>query len=331
MQKLKSLAIALAALGGALAASNAAQAQACITFQTATVSGTYNPFSPTGTITQQLTLTAHRMTYSGGGYKTQEVDFFFLTPPGTDPGYQITWQNSGNSILEQPPGHTLVFSNSQTNQVYIDYGGVGQSDDDTFTVNLTVPINADLEAGDTLIPFGLKYYCKMTGGGNNPDIQGTVANALNVQIHVLSALRASFAGSNFDFGDVGKIKTADLGAAQELTGALVIASTGPYDVDVTSDNNYRLVLLTGDPSNVNQRMDYEMDLLGQQRTHGDPIFTTVTCERAGIVNHNIPIKVKLLEGGSGKALSMASKYQDYINVKFTPLAVPTTKIPVACF
>jgi len=324
-----SLLIGLAAgVGGVLLASGAAQAQ-CVTFDPVVLSGNFDPFNPSGTTVQTVSVTARRPP-AVGGKKTQEVDFIYLRRPDTPASLTVVQTSTGGQILENPPGHVLDPNNVNPNEVELNFGGVGQPDVKTFMVTITVPSGADLPAGTTDIYVDQKYYCKRTGGA--ADESGVIPNSLDIRINVLSALQASFVGPALDFGEIGTLATASLpstpNSVKQRTGNVRVASSGPYSVALTSANQFRMTYAGGNLATANQRIPYQLDFLGQSKTTASPTFNTVTCSRAGLSGQYLAVTPTLLEGGAGKVPS--PNYQDVLTVTVTPLAVPTSTTPVAC-
>lgn len=316
------------AAGACLLGGGSAMAQ-CVTFDPVVLSGSFDPFNPSGTTVQTLTITAHRPP-AVGGMKTQEVDFIYLRRPDTPASLTIVQTTTGGQILENPPGHILDPNNVNPNEVELNFGGVGQPDTQTFVVTVTVPSGADLPAGTTDLNLDLKYFCKRTG--NAPHDSGIDPNSLIVRINVLSALQASFVGPALDFGEIGGLTTAALPATpnsvKQRTGNVRVASSGPYSVALTSQNQFQMTYPGGSLATANQRIPYALDFLGQVKTTASPTFTTVTCQRAGLTGQYLAVTPTLLEGGAGKVPS--TNYQDILTVTVTPLAVPTASAPVAC-
>jgi spore coat protein U-like protein len=316
------------AAGAASLTANAVQAQ-CVIFDPVVLSGSFDPFNPSGTTVQTLTITARRPP-AVGGKKTQEVDFIYLRRPDTPASLAVVQTSTGGQILENPPGHVLDPNNTNPNEVELNFGGVGQPDVQTFAVTITVPSGADLAAGSTDLFVDQKYYCKRTGGA--ADESGVVPNSLDIRINVLSALQASFVGPALDFGEIGALTTAALPATpnsvKQRTGNVRVASSGPYSVALTSANQFRMTYPGGNLGTANLRIPYQLDFLGQTRSNASPTFSTVTCQRAGLSGQYLAISPTLLEGGAGKA--PAPNYQDILTVTVTPLAVPPATTPVAC-
>lgn len=316
------------AAGAASLTAHAVQAQ-CVIFDPVVLSGTFDPFNPSGTTVQTVTVTARRPP-AVGGRKTQEVDFIYLRRPDTPASLAIVQTSTGGQILENPPGHVLDPNNTNPNEVELNFGGVGQPDVQTFVVTITVPSGADLAAGTTDLFVDQKYFCKRTGG--TADESGVIPNSLDIRINVLSALQASFVGPALDFGEIGGLTTAALpstpNSVKQRTGNVRVASSGPYSVALTSANQFRMTYPGGNLGTANQRIPYQLDFLGQTRSNASPTFSTVTCQRAGLSGQYLAVTPTLLEGGAGKV--PAPNYQDILTVTVTPLAVPTATTPVAC-
>lgn len=316
------------AAGAASLTAHTVQAQ-CVIFDPVVLSGTFDPFNPSGTTVQTVTITARRPS-AVGGKKTQEVDFIYLRRPDTPASLAIVQTSTGGQILENPPGHVLDPNNVNPNEVELNFGGVGQPDVQTFVVTITVPSGADLAAGTTDLFVDQKYYCKRTGGA--ADESGVVPNSLDIRINVLSALQASFVGPALDFGEIGALTTAALpstpNSVKQRTGNVRVASSGPYSVALTSANQFQMTYPGGNLGTANQRIPYQLDFLGQTRSTASPTFSTVTCQRAGLSGQYLAISPTLLEGGAGKV--PAPNYQDILTVTVTPLAVPPATTPVAC-
>lgn len=312
-----------AIISGLVAASailfaGAASAQSCGVTGTNVVSiGNYDPFSPSAISSVTTTVTLTRLT-GAGGRKTQNVNFYFVKPAGS-PAYQII--HDGSNVLYEAPGYAgapilnVNNSNPTPGLVYVNFGGAAAPDTQTISLTVSVPPGADLTAGGA-IPFDIRYVCKGTGGMSDVSTPQTLTNAFSLNITVLSALQASYVGSALDFGEIGTLSTATvLGAPATYTrsGNVRVASSGPYSVGLTSQNNFQLTAAGA------STIDYQMMFLGQTRTNASPTFTTVNCLRAGISGVNLPLGVRLQEGGETKI--PAPGYSDTLSVTVTPLVV----------
>lgn len=305
------------ALAAILFAGQAA-AQSCGVTGTNSVSiGNYDPFSPSAISSVTTTVTLTRITGTGGK-KTQDVNFYFAKPAGS-PAYQILY-NGSNVLYEAPtyagaPSLNVNNASQAAGLVYVNFGGASAPDTLTLSFTVTVPAGADLSAGGT-IPFDIRYVCKGTGGLANVTTAQTITNAFSLNVTVLSALQASYSGPALNFGEVGTIDTPTvLGAPATYTrsGNVRVASSGPYSVALASANNY--VLTAPGASTV----AYQATFLGQTRSAASPSFGTTQCVRAGISGVNLPLSVRLQEGGATKI--PASNYSDTLSVTVTPLVV----------
>jgi hypothetical protein len=306
-----------------------------------TVSGgtanlTYDPFNGT---TTSINLTGVQLSRvnGAGGEKTANLEFYVKGTTAAQNGTVLIPISATGSGSGGPTGSNIFFGTNQSPPTLnISAGspapGVfrwsftgNNAASDIFTLNLTLqlPANLNLNAGSTL-PFDIVYSCNGTGGGGPFTDTGTVSNAIVVNVIVLSGLQASYVGTNLDFGEVGNLTTAQVLAAPATyttptTNYIRVASSGPYKVDVASQNNYKLTFAGGSLGNANQTLAYKGLFLGQTRTTASPTFTTVTCVRAGTdaAAGILPIRATLLEGGQGK--TPASVYSDTITVTVTPL------------
>lgn len=309
-----------AAVAGGLAFAMPAAAQTCsLSGASATSLGNYDPFNPVAVSSAPVTLNLIRyINPAKPSQKTQQVNFYFTKPAGS-PAYQIVY--NGQNVLYEEPGYagapTLVANNEPTGSVNVNFGGAGQPESDTVTKNFTVtiPPGVDLSAGDP-IRFDIRYVCQGTGNLPNVSTPAIIRNAITLNVNVLSALQASYVGLALDFGEIGDKDTATVLATPPIrNGAIRVASSGPYTVAMTSQNNFRLTAPGA------STIDYEAKFLGQTRNNASPSFTTTTCVRAGIGGQNLPISATLKEGGQTKI--PAPNYADHLTVTVTPLATAT--------
>lgn len=316
MVKIRNLMIAAGALGAVAAVASPALAEDCGMSASGSFASsvTYDPFSPSGisSATFTLTLTRYRPTTAK---KTQEVAFYFTTPTTTQAGIQITTTATGNLLYYGPTFPAtpdLATTGGTTTGVYYAWGTASDPDTITLSATVTIPAGTDFESSNS-IPFGIRYVCKGTGGLSSVTTPVNITGALSLGVTVLSGLQASYVGSDLDFGQVGTTDTATvLGAPGSYTqsGNIRVASSGPFTVAVTSDNNYQLTAGGADT------LDYKMHFLGQDRTNASPTFTTVTCDYVGLTGVYLPISAILQEGGVGKA---PGAYADTINVTVSPI------------
>lgn len=316
--RLKAALISAAVAGGlAFAMPAAAQQDNCGLSGSSTTSlGNYDPFNPAPIANAAVTLNLTR--FSNSNKKTQWVNYYFTQPAGS-PAYQIMYQ--GQNVLYTEPGYAgappLSVQGTQVpGMIQTDFGGASQPDTKPQSFVVTIPPGVDLSAGDP-IRFDIRYVCKGTGGWGDVSSPQIIADAITLQVNVLSALQASYVGAALDFGEIGDKATPEVLAAPIIrNGAIRVASSGPYTVAMTSDNNFRLMAPGA------STIDYEARFLGQARSNANPTFMTTTCARAGISGQHLPISVTLKEGGQTKI--PAPEYSDYLRVTVTPLATAAT-------
>jgi hypothetical protein len=291
---------------------------------TAASIGDYNPFTGSSFNQVQVNLNLTRYVASGGK-KTQQANFYLAQASGSPAGLTILYQNF-NVLYTLPATHSLALSNPPSGTVFADFGGNGQPDTIQIPFVVTIPPGLDLSSGKPM-SFDLVYICSGTGGLLSTLTPTTLANAITLQINVLSALQASYAGPPLDFGEVGGISDAQAAAHSE-TGAIRIASSGPFTVAMTSANSYRMTFAGGDLGNSAETIKYAVRLLGQTKERTNATFATVACKRAGIASENLSIAATLREGGETK--TPAPNYYDSLTVTLTPLFTPYGGATVDC-
>lgn len=277
--------------------------------------GNYNPF--TGSGINQVTVTMNLTRFRSGNGYTQHVDFYFVQASGS-PAYGIT-HSGWNVLYTLPAVHTLsVPFPPSSGTVFLDFGGYFSPDTQTNQFVVSIPGGLDLNAGDPLV-FDIRYVCDGANGVTNVRSPATLADAMTIRINVLSALQASYAGPALDFGEIGGVTDLQAGT-HSVTGAIRVASSGPYTVRLSSANTYRMTFAGGNIADAAQSIKYSTRFLGQTKSNASPTFTTVACQRAGIGGQNLPIAVTLQEGGTTKMSSPS--YRDTLTVTVTPLAMP---------
>jgi hypothetical protein len=341
MEKLVKLVVFCAAFVVSIAAVSPAHAQnqtQCGLSGSAVATGTlqYDPFSPSGLTQVSIPLTLTRF-YGPGGKKTQQV-YFILQKPVGSPNYQVLFQNSStgtsSNVVYNVGGSGIlpIANQNQSGQVYYNFEGANKPDSVTFNVLVTVPAGTDLSAGGN-ISFDILYLCNGTGGIADVTSPAVLPQAVSINVNVLSALQASYAGGILDFGEVGNVNTTSVLAAPATytrSGNVNVRSSGPYSVSMTSDNNYKLTFSGGTLTNPAQTLTYSATFVGTTRAgvSGNnaaiaPI--TKTCNRATLSGASLPVSVTLKEGGQGgaPAKTPASLYNDFLNVTISPLAANT--------
>jgi hypothetical protein len=340
-------AVAAIIAGGALLATPAqAQVRQClVTAVSAPQTAQYDPFNPTALQVNNVVITFTRSNGPGGA-KPSTIDMYVQATTPAANGTQLipisvvgagTATGLGQNIFYNNPGAvpniTVPLGTSPVPGVLRwDYSGNNAASDVfVVTFNVILPANLDLTASQSLI-FNIEYGCNGTGGGPPFSERATAPNAFTLNINVLSALQASFVGPALDFGEVGQLTDADPDPVKNAN--VRVASSGPYSVELTSQNGYRMTYSGGNPATETQNLRYELTFLGQTRsptlTPGTAI--TRTCVRAGLGNPPLnggvllPISATLLEGGTDETPS--PNYIDVLTVTVAPLA--STVVGNAC-
>jgi len=187
---------------------------------------------------------------------------------------------------------------------------------------VSVPPGTDLSPG-TPIYLDIVYICSGELGLASVSIPQRQTQAIRLDINVVSALQAYYAGATLDFGEVGDVSTAEVLANPDryttsTLNSLRVRSSGPYEVRVRSQNDFRLTFPGGNTGNAAQTIRYSVRFLGQDIA-SNTAFGARTCARAGVGGAAgvLPIRAKLAEGGAGKTPS--PNYADTVTVTFTPI------------
>jgi hypothetical protein len=343
MLRISKLMQAVAGLAFALGFAGTAQAQqtTCGVRGSASASpAIYDPFNPSGLPSTNVTLTLTRVNTSGGG-DTRVVNFYLKAADNGADGTSIVPISVTGSVLfdglnrnifhnfNAPPpivSPTTVLPSDANRFLKINFTGNNTaSDTATVVFQVTLPDELNVPA-TTNLAFDAFFGCNIQGGqANGNQQQGSFANAIVFPITVLSALQATYAGTALDFGEIGDKTTLEVLAAPATyttptTNHIRVRSSGPYQVELESQNTYRMTYPGGNLGTANQRLDYSVDFLNQTRSNGSPTFAPVTCSRAGVPASEtdmLPITATLLEGGQGKLVS--PDYMDNLTVTVTPL------------
>jgi len=278
--------------------------------------GNYNPFAGSGFTQVPVTLTLTRYN-ADNGKTTRRVDFYISRPLGSPAGFDVRYQ--GSSVLyTQPTTHPLSLGSPPSGTIFNDFGGNAKADSVSLALQVTVPPATDLTAGAP-VTFDIVYICDGQGGLLSVSTPATLANAITVQINVLSALQASYAGPALNFGEVGSLADAQASTVT-VAGVVRVASSGPYSVALASVNGYRMTYPGGNPATPSQAIKYSTHFLGQTVDSSTGGFSSVVCSRAGTGGQNLPVSATLEEGGRAKTPSPS--YQDTLTITVTPLTVP---------
>jgi hypothetical protein len=319
--KLVAILCLLPVCGKALATGNSCSVSGAST----TSIGTYNPF--TGSTYDQVPVTLRLTRYgSGGGKLTRHVNFYLVKPAGSLPGVDVRYQ-AASVLYTLPATHALSLSlPPPSGTIGYDFGGAGQPNTVSIPLLVTLPPGLDWSAGAPLI-LDMVYICSGSGGLHDVVTPTTLAGAVVLQVTVVSALQASYAGPALDFGEIGGVSDAQA-TARTVNGAVRVASTGPFVISMASANGYRMVFPGANPGEADQSIRYAARFLGQTRTSTNPAFVPVSCLRSGTAGQSMPISVQLREGGESKM--PAPDYSDTLTITVTPLAVPFVGFSWSC-
>jgi hypothetical protein len=294
---------------------------------TAPASITYDPFSPTGLseVTIPLILRRNRGLLTG---RTNEVSLILTAPSGTPPldvtyrGYPVLY--SEGSTAGRPRSLDSKDNGAgAAGEIRYDFGNLFASDLSTpLNLRVSVPPGTDLSAGEPII-FDILYICSGEGGLLSLPVPVRDSAAVRINVNTVSALQAYYAGSALDFGEIGDATTAAVQAAPEryttsAANSLRVRSSGPFEVKVRSQNDFRLTFPGGNLADSAQTIRYSARFLGRD-VASNAAFGARTCARAGIGGEagTLALRATLQEGGAGK--TPAPNYGDVISITFTPI------------
>lgn len=304
---------------------------------TAPTTITYDPFSPSGLseVHMQLVLRRNRGILTG---RTSEVSLVLTVPSGSPP-LDVTYRGSPVLYVEGATAGRPRALDSRDNgsdaagEIRYNFGGLFASDLSTpLNLRVTVPPGTDLSSGEPLM-LDILYVCSGEGGMLSVPTPVRETAAIRINVNTVSALQAYYAGSVLDFGEIGDATTAAVLAAPEryttaATNSLRVRSSGPYEVRMRSQNDFRLTYPGGNLSDPAQTIRYSARFLGQNVT-SNAAATPRTCTRAGIAGAAgmLPLRATLLEGGTGK--TPAPNYADTISITFTPIVTASSAVNCA--
>jgi hypothetical protein len=309
---------------------------------TAPASITYDPFATAGLSQATIPLVLRRNrsgnTAADGLQVGRTADVsLVLTTPASSPAIEITYEGERvlyreGSTAGRPKGQSSDGGASGGGEIRYRFGGLQDSDlSPPIPLVVTIPSGADFAASE-VIEFDILYICSGAGGMQSVPFPVRANRAIRLNINVVSALQAYYAGSALDFGEIGEVTTeAVLSSPGRYTtsasNALRVRSSGPFEVRVRSQNDFRLTFPGGRLSDPQQTLRYAVNFLGQEIT-SNTSFASRTCSRAGIGSAGVlPIQATLREGGVGKAASSA--YGDTVSITFTPVVTASAAQPCA--
>lgn len=316
---------AIAALAASPAAAQAQYSSACgVTGDaTAPTTITYDPFAPGGLSQATIPLILQRTRNLVGG-RTSSVSLILTAPAGAPP-LTVTYQ--GSNVL-YPEGTTAgrpraLSGSGAAGEIRHQFGGLFASDlSPPLNLRVSVPPGTDLVAGEPVY-LDVLYICSADGLMLEVPVPTRLNRAIRVDVRVVSALQAHYAGSVLDFGEIGDLTTEAVQAdperyATSSANSLRVRSSGPYDVQLRSQNDFRLTFPGGNTGNSAQTIRYAVRFLGQE-VASNGAFGTRSCARAGVGGAAgvLPIRARLTEGGAGKTPSPS--YADTITITFTPI------------
>lgn len=335
--------LALAALAALLTVSTAhaqSSRRCLVTAQSAAAVATYDPFNPTALNLTNVQITFNRQEAQGGA-KAAVLDFYVRSTQAGANGIELiptSAVGAGNGTgynqdifygtNEAFPNITVPLGNSPVPGVFRWEFNGANSQSDQFTVNFTVklPANLNVTAASNLA-FDIYYGCNGTGGGPQFSETNSASNAFTLNVTVKSGLQASYVGPSLDFGEVGDKTDAQVGTISPVGGNIRVASSGPYTIELASQNAYRLTYSGGNAATEAQNLKYQVSFLGEIRNESGAAVISKTCSSAGLGSPPLaggvllPITASLREGGAEEVPSPG--YQDVLTVTVTPLAAAT--------
>jgi len=290
-----------------------------VTFDPVVLGQAYNPMSPDDYIAS-FTTTAHFPGDEGAAGMTYNAILLSRASDRLPTEIFVLDSEDGvtGEVLYDRPGPSL-------GQDVGDRGEIEAIFDRGVHANLVamavrMPAGTEIDPGEHLLQFDVKYLCnhadsRTTHGYNN--------RGFTIAFPVTSVVQASLVGTEPDFGEIGTLSDIDVAGAPPLTTRrhhyMRVASTGPYEVMVVSQNGWRMTATGAPSSDPTERIRYRYELLGQTLDSGQPNFIPVRCDASGVSGENIRLTATLTEGGQGKLPAPA--YRDIITITVTPLAI----------
>jgi hypothetical protein len=295
-----------------------------IGFDPVWISQSYDPMSPNDYVAS-FTATARRANQPDGTHYSALLlrsgnyrlfsQLFVIRDDGNGSGGNVVYERPGPSLqpgLDDAGEIDLAFAATPS--------GVYSR---TVEMQLRIPAGTAIEPGTFEHVFDVRYLCDYSDGRSD---RGTVNRGFSIYLSVNGSVQASLVGTEPDFGEIGMLSDTDVAAAGPSVNLrrhyLRVAGTGPYQVDVSSQNGWRMTATGAPTGNAAERIAYRYELLGQQLDSSRPNFTPVRCQASGLAGENITLTAILTQGGLGKVPSPV--YRDIITITVAPLATWVT-------
>jgi hypothetical protein len=294
-----------------------------VSFDPVWISQSYDPVSPNDYVAS-FTATARRggqpigthysaLLLRAGNYRLFS-QLFVISDDGN---------GTGGNVVHERPGPSLNPGLDDANEIDLAFAASGAVSSGRVEMQLRIPAGTAIEPGTFEHVFDVKYLCDYLDGRSD---RGTINRGFSVYLSVNGSVQASLVGTEPDFGEIGMLSDTDVAAAGPSVNMrrhyLRVAGTGPYSVDVRSQNNWRMTATGAPTSNAAERIAYRYELLGQEVDSSRPNFTTVRCQASGLAGENIAMTATLTQGGLGKVPSPV--YRDIITISIAPLATWVT-------
>jgi hypothetical protein len=294
-----------------------------VTFDPVTLSQPYNPLSPDD-YAVSFTATAHRRdrnlrtAFSGVLLKDSNyrlpTELYVIADDGGGGGVNVVYPRPG------PPLDPGVDDAGEIDLLFDSTAGFSSAR--TVDLQFRIPAGTAMDTGTVEAEFDVKYLCEYAE--ERPD-RGYVNRGLRIEFTVSNAVQASLVGTEPDFGEIGRLSDRDVAqlppSFTQRRQYMRVASNGPFEVDVVSQNGWRMTASGAPTGNRDERIGYSYELLGQTLTSGRPNFSPVQCDSSGLAGQNLALTATLTEGGEDKVPS--ANYRDTVTITITPLAAGT--------
>jgi hypothetical protein len=226
---------------------------------------------------------------------------------------------AGGNVVYERPGPSLNAGLDDAGEIDLVFASASDVSSRTVDMQLRIPAGTAIDPGIYEHQFDVKYLCDYQDGRSD---RGNVNRGFVLYLSVNSVVEASLSGAEPDFGEIGALSDIDVAGAPPSTTQrrqyMRVAATGPYAVNVVSQDGWRMTATGAPTGSTAERIRYRYELLGQTLDSARPNFTPVMCEASGVAGENIALTATLTEGGLGKVPSPS--YRDIITITVAPLA-----------